>query len=275
MTQNTKKLAIVTANAASTGSNLLATTARRLGYKPLVCLADDKNAASIIDAADAVIYRRSPKTVELYKNIAMHLTNRSHKQSLLRSLESFSKCDSYTILSRAHVPMPKSEIVTKVLPPPWLPGVVKAAVGNKGLGVTLVKTIDEYNTAVAKCLDAENECLYQEYIEESRGADKRVIVCGSRYVAAMRRIAQPGEFRANIHLGAAASAYEPSSQEKEIAIAAVDALELPYAGVDIIDSDEGPLVLEVNPSPGYAISEITGVDIAKEIIEHIMNEANA
>lgn len=270
MTTKTKSVAIVTSSLISTGSLLLEQVCRNLGYEPLMVLAQDDDAARVIDSADAVIYRRSPKRVADYEALYPKITHPAHKEQLLISLEAFNKCDSYVLLDAAHIPMPSSHIITTVGEPTFLPGVLKAPIGNKGIGVSLVTTAQEYKQTVADLLEAEGRCLYQEYIEESKGTDKRIIVCGDRAITSMKRIAKEGEFRANIHLGASAEAYEPTEQERHVAIDAVKALRLPYGGVDIIDSARGPLVLEVNSSPGFAISKITGIDIAAQIIEEVV-----
>lgn len=275
MSTKTKSVAIVTSSLISSGSLLLEQTCRELGYEPVMVLAQDPEAAHMITDADAVIYRRSPKKVADYEALYPKITHPEHKRQLLYSLEAFNKCDSYLLLDAAHVPMPKSEIITSVDEPPFLPGVLKAPVGNKGIGVSLVTTVEDYKNTVAELLEAEGQCLYQEYIEESKGTDTRIIVCGDRVVTSMKRIAKAGEFRANIHLGASAVAYEPTQQECQIAIDAVKALHLPYGGADIIDSANGPLVLEVNSSPGFAISKITGVDIAAKIIKQVVGEESS
>jgi ribosomal protein S6--L-glutamate ligase len=112
--------------------------------------------------------------------------------------------------------------------------------------------------------------LVQEYIAEAEGADIRCFVVGTKIVAAMRRQAAPGDFRSNLHRGGEASKVRLSKAERETALRAASVLGLEVAGVDLLRSRKGPLVLEVNSSPGLeGIEGVTGVDIAGAIIDHV------
>lgn len=112
--------------------------------------------------------------------------------------------------------------------------------------------------------------LVQEYIKEARGADIRCLVIGKRVVAAIERQAKPGEFRSNLHRGGTAKRVTITNQEREVALKAAATLGLCVAGVDILRSDRGPLVMEVNSSPGLeGIESTTGKDIAGMMIEFI------
>ena len=109
--------------------------------------------------------------------------------------------------------------------------------------------------------------LVQEFIKESNGSDLRCFVVDGKVIASMERIALPGEFRANVHRGARTKAVKITQEEKRMVLKAVKTLGLFVAGVDIIRSNKGPLLLEVNSSPGLeGIEEVTGKDIAKEIV---------
>ena len=110
--------------------------------------------------------------------------------------------------------------------------------------------------------------LIQEFISESRGEDIRAIVVGDEVVASMKRKAKPGEFRSNVHLGGSVEKYDLTEQEEESAIKAAKVLGLSVAGVDLIQSDRGPLVLEVNSSPG-----LEGIEKASEIPKEIKDSA--
>ena len=115
--------------------------------------------------------------------------------------------------------------------------------------------------------------LVQEFIKEAKGADIRAFVVGGKVVAAMRRQAKEGEFRSNLHRGASARALKISKLERETAIRAAEIMGLGVAGVDLIQSERGPLVLEVNSSPGLeGIEGATKVDVAGAIIEHIVRK---
>ena len=112
--------------------------------------------------------------------------------------------------------------------------------------------------------------LVQEYIRESKGADIRCFVVGGKVVAAMQRQARDGEFRSNLHRGGTATKIKPSKAEIDTALRAARTMGLNIAGVDLLRSRRGPLVLEVNSSPGLeGIEATTGIDIAGKIIEYI------
>ena len=116
--------------------------------------------------------------------------------------------------------------------------------------------------------------LVQEFIEESRGTDIRCFVIGDKIVAAVKRQAKEGEFRANVHQGGKAVKVKLSPQERSIAIAAAKTMGLKVAGVDLIRSNHGPLVLEINSSPGLeGVEKATAVNVAGKIIEYIEKNA--
>jgi len=117
--------------------------------------------------------------------------------------------------------------------------------------------------------------LVQEFIPEAKGADIRCFVVGNKVVAAMKRQAAAGEFRSNLHRGGAATQVELTAAEQETALRAAQVMGLSLAGVDLLRSDKGPMVLEVNSSPGLeGIEGTTGIDIAGAIIEHLSASQN-
>ncbi len=117
--------------------------------------------------------------------------------------------------------------------------------------------------------------LVQEFVKEAKGSDVRCLVVGGRVVAAMLRQAAPGDFRSNLHRGGTAEVAKLTLKERRTAVKAAKALGLNVAGVDLLRSDRGPVVLEVNSSPGLeGIERTTGVDVASEIIEFVENHAD-
>lgn len=151
------------------------------------------------------------------------------------------------------------------------PVILKEPYGTYGNGVIIA----ESKRAAKSVLDsiwAKNKqkiLMVQEYISESNGEDTRVFVVGEKVVASMKRSAQAWEFRSNVELGAMTEAVDVSEEYKEIAIASTKALGLDYAGVDIIHTQRGPAVLEVNSNPGFkALEAATSVDIAAEIVSY-------
>ena len=159
-----------------------------------------------------------------------------------------------------------------MLGPP--PHVIKLNEGTQGAGVMLAEKLSASRGVIEALRGLYAQFLVQEFIGEAKGADMRCFVVGDRVVAAMRRTAPKGDFRSNLHRGGSAKPVRPGRAEREVAVRAAQVLGLGVAGVDLIRSQRGPLVLEVNASPGLeGIEEATGVDVAGAIIEHTMASA--
>ncbi|MDH3730209.1 MAG: 30S ribosomal protein S6--L-glutamate ligase [Acidimicrobiia bacterium] len=156
---------------------------------------------------------------------------------------------------------------------PGPPVVIKLLEGAQGLGVVLAETRKAASSVIQALRQLDANILVQEFIEEAGGADVRAFVVGGEVVASMRRQAPDGEFRSNLHRGGSAEAIELSEAERTVAITAAAAIGLNVAGVDILQSERGPLVLEVNASPGLeGIENATGVDVAGAVIGFIESE---
>ncbi len=154
-----------------------------------------------------------------------------------------------------------------LLGPP--PHVIKLNESTQGAGVMLTEKLAASRGAVETLRGLYANFLVQEFIAEAKGADLRCFVVGDRVVATMRRQAPKGDFRSNLHRGGTAKPVKPTRAEVATAVRAARILGLGVAGVDLIRSQRGPLVLEVNASPGLeGIEYATGIDIAGEIIEH-------
>ena len=150
------------------------------------------------------------------------------------------------------------------------PCVVKVTEGTHGSGVFLAHTEQQARQLVYQMLERDMRPLVQEYIKESHGQDTRAFVVGGKVVAAMRRKARGSEFRSNFHLGAKVEKLEIPEKHAEIACKAAEIMGLDIAGVDLLDSSRGALVLEVNSSPGLeGIEAASGVNVASKIIQHL------
>ena len=150
------------------------------------------------------------------------------------------------------------------------PLIIKLLEGTQGKGVVLAETRKAGESVINAFKSLNANILVQEFIKEADGKDLRLFVIDGKVVATIQRTAPPGEFRANVHLGGVASVIKPTTEEKKIAIKASKALGLDVAGVDIIRSSKGPLLLEVNSSPGLeGIETATGLDIADMMIKAI------
>lgn len=150
------------------------------------------------------------------------------------------------------------------------PLIVKLLEGTQGLGVVLAETKTAAKSVIEAFYGLNANILVQEFIKEAGGADIRVMVVGGKVIAAYKRQGQEGEFRSNLHRGGQGEKVKLSAAEKKTAIAATKALGLNIAGVDMLRSERGPLVLEVNSSPGFeGIEKVTGTNVAGNIIEFI------
>lgn len=150
------------------------------------------------------------------------------------------------------------------------PCVIKSTEGTHGYGVFLAKSDQQARQLVYQMLERNMRPLVQEYIKESHGQDIRVLVVGGEVVASMKRKANGSEFRSNFHLGGSVQKIEISEEQKKIACLAASAMGLDLAGVDMLLSSRGPLILEVNSSPGLeGIETSTGVNIAGEVAKYL------
>ncbi|WP_266170706.1 30S ribosomal protein S6--L-glutamate ligase [Dyella subtropica] len=154
------------------------------------------------------------------------------------------------------------------------PHVIKLNEGSQGTGVVLAEKRSASQSVIEAFRGLYANFIVQEFIGEANGSDLRCFVVGNKVVAAMQRDASPGEFRANLHRGATAVAATLSTEERQISVRAAKALGLGIAGVDLLRSKRGPLILEVNASPGLeGIEAATGVDVSAHIIRHLEQNA--
>ncbi len=153
------------------------------------------------------------------------------------------------------------------------PVVVKLLEGTQGIGVVLAESEVAASSVVEAFHGLEQNILIQKFIKEAKGADVRALVIGKKVVAAMKRKAVSGEFRSNLHRGGTAKKFRLPVEFRRTALAAAHILGLTVAGVDLIDSADGPMVMEVNSSPGLeGIQKTTGVDVAEAIFAHLEQE---
>lgn len=156
-----------------------------------------------------------------------------------------------------------------------VPVVIKLLESTHGVGVILAQSRSTAISIVEAFAKMNQAVILQEYIKEAGGADIRAFVVGKKVVAAMKRQAQEGEFRSNLHRGATSSIEQLTVKETEIVLSAARMMGLDYAGVDILRSARGPLIMEINASPGLeGIETTTGIDIAGAIIESVVNGVN-
>lgn len=199
--------------------------------------------------------------------------------SLVRSRD---KLRSLQILARAGLGLPKTvftnyskDVQTAIEAVGGAPCVIKLLEGTQGLGVVLAETKKAAESVLEAFNGLQARVIVQEFIKEAGGADIRAFVIGDRVVGAIKRQGKEGEFRSNLHRGGTAEIISLSTKEELVALKAAKAMGLGVAGVDLLQSSRGPLILEVNSSPGLeGIETATGKDIAGEIIKYIERNAD-
>jgi len=191
------------------------------------------------------------------------------------------KLRSLQLLSRKGIGMPNTgfahhpdDIQDLIKMAGGAPLVIKLLEGTQGIGVVLAETKKAAESVIEAFMGLKANIMVQEYIKEAGGSDIRCFVVGDKVVAAIKRQAQPGEFRSNLHRGGSASLVKISPSERATAVKAANIMGLHVAGVDLLRSERGPLVMEVNSSPGLeGIETATGKDVAGMIIEFIEKNA--
>lgn len=285
------KIRILSRNSGLYSTNRLVEAAKKRNHDvevidPLKCdLIIEKRKPSIfykgkfIENVDAVIPRIGASVtfygtavVRQFEMMGVFTTTES--QALVRSRD---KLRSLQVLSRARLGLPKTvftnyskdvkEVIEHV---GGAPLIIKLLEGTQGLGVVLAETNNAAESVIEAFNGLQARVIVQEFIKEAGGADIRAFVVDGHVVGAMKRQGKEGEFRSNLHRGGSATVIQLSDEEETAAIKAARAMGLGVAGVDMLQSARGPLILEVNSSPGLeGIEEATGKDIAKSIIRYI------
>lgn len=238
----------------------------------------------IIDV-DAIIPRIGPSNTFYGTAVLRHFEAKGiySLNSSIAISRSRDKLRSLQLLSQKGLPMPTTgfanspedtENVIKLVN--GTPLIVKLLEGTQGKGIVIAETKSAATSVINAFKHLEQNILVQEFIKEAQGRDIRCFVIGDKCVAAYMRVAKEDEFRANIHQGGMGIPVVTTRKENALAIQAAKAMGLRVAGVDIIRSKEGPLVLEVNSSPGLeGIEKVSGVDIATSIFEYIEKNAKS
>lgn len=238
----------------------------------------------LLEAPDAIIPRIGASRTFYGTAMVRHfeMMNVFSVAGSLAIKRSRDKLRSLQILSKNGVDMPKTVFASNksdakdvIKLSGGTPLVLKILEGTQGVGVVLVETQKAAKSVLDAFYGMDVNLLVQEYIEEAGGADIRAIVVDGEVVGAMKRQGAEGDFRSNLHQGGSATLYKLSRQEKTTAVAAAKAMGLGVCGVDMIPSDRGPLVMEVNSSPGLeGIEKATGIDVAGKIMDYIARNVN-
>ena len=224
---------------------------------------------------DVVLPRLSAATAKYGEEVVAHfewigvpVINRSRSIADARS-----KFRTLRILAQHGLPVPSSFTAgsarfldRSVCETGEYPFIMKPFEGTHGKAILLLDTPTSLRSALDAMCDLYRDYVIQPFIEESAGNDVRVIVVGGKAIAAMKRIVRQGEFRANIHRGGQGRPVNLESEYINTAIRAAEVMALEVAGVDMLQTSDGPIVLEVNPSPGLEIEAVTGIKVAEAII---------
>ncbi|MFN6263224.1 30S ribosomal protein S6--L-glutamate ligase [Rheinheimera sp.] len=288
------KIAVLSRNAELYSTRRLVDTAVARGHQvevidPTLCYMNiNHNALSIhyrgaaLEGIDAVIPRIGA-SITFYGNavlrqfemMGVYCLNTADAISRARD-----KLNSMQLMAREGIGLPVTGFADKPGDIPDLiemvggaPLVIKLLEGTQGIGVVLAETRTAAESVIEAFMGLNANILVQQYISEAKGADIRCFVVGNKVIAAMKRQAKAGEFRSNLHRGGTATAVKLSSAERKTALQAAKCMGLAVAGVDILQSKEGPVVMEVNSSPGLeGIEAATTVDVAGAILDYLESQ---
>lgn len=239
---------------------------------------DLRNVDAIIPRIGSNITRYGTAIVRQFEMQGVYTTAAS-----IAIVRSRDKLRSLQLLSKSGVGIPKTvfsrntadidDLIDEI---GGIPVIIKLARGTHGNGVVLAET-KKAAKSVLQAFYLHNEdgtnILLQEFVKESAGEDIRAFVVGGRVVASMKRQSLDDDFRSNLHQGGTGESVKLTDEEKKVALKAAKAMGLPICGVDMMRSGRGPLVLEVNSSPGFGIEKVTGRNVAAKVIDYV--EVNA
>ena len=283
------RILILSRNPALYSTNKIAVAARRKGHH--VRIIDHVNCDLVVDnrknvvlyngehisGYDAVIPRIGSSVTSYGAMVVRHFESMGMYSTLSSDalLKTRDKMSCLQILSNAFLPVPKTAITNNyysfsniIRYVGKFPIIIKLLQGTHGLGVIKADDFKISESILEAFFKTKQKVLLQEFVAEASGEDVRAFVVGNRVVAAMMRKAKAGEFRSNLHRGASSQKIHLTEEEERVALKATATMGLSIAGVDILRSSRGPLIMEVNASPGLeGIEGATKINIAKEIIE--------
>lgn len=295
MSDSKMKIVILSRDPSIYSTNSLKVAAESMGHEvqifdPLLCYMDitSKKPGVLyknrrIDNVDAVIPRigasvtfYATAVLRQFEMMGVYTVNESvaisRSRDKLRALQLLArKGVGLPTTGFAHSTQMTDELIGLV---GGAPLVIKLLEGTQGKGVVLAETDAAAHSVVDAFRNLDAYFLVQEFVKEAKGSDIRCFVINGKVVAAMKRQAKDGEFRSNLHRGGKAEKIKITPEQRETAVRAAEIMGLNVAGVDLVMSDRGPLVLEVNSSPGLeGIERTTGIDVSKKIIEFIEKNA--
>lgn len=289
------RLAILSRRATLYSTRRFVEAAAQLGHKTMVL--DPLQCMPLLDARGPAVYHHRKRLAEIdvvLPRIGSSITD--HGLAVVRQFElagvycangaaaiqaGRDKWRTLQLLVEHGLAVPPTVIVRNLTDLPQalelvggLPAVVKKTQGAQGVGVLLADSPTALESILQTLWTLNQNVLLQGYVAESAGRDVRAIVVGGEVAGAMRRTARAGEFRANVHRGGECEAVELAPAYRDAALRAAAATGLEVAGVDMLETAAGPLILEVNSSPGFeGLEGACGLDIATRILEHVFSSA--
>ena len=247
-------------------------------HNPTVHYKDEelKHFDAVIPRIGASVTFYGTAVVRQFEMASVYSVNESvgitRSRDKLRSLQLLSRAGiGLPVTGFAHSPDDIDGLIREV---GGAPLVIKLLEGTQGLGVVLAETKKAAESVIQAFMGLDANTVVQEFIKESGGTDVRCFVVGGKVVAAMKRTAAPGEFRSNLHRGGTAELIRITPEERSTAVRAANVLGLSVCGVDLLRANHGPVVLEVNSSPGLeGIERATDKDVAELVIEYIEKNA--
>lgn len=285
------KIAILSKGAKNYSTEKLVKAAKKQGHKPIVldytqCYMEIEESkpevhynGQIIKGIDAIVPRIAA-TYTSYGSAVVRqfeMTGTFTPAKSIAIVRSRDKLRSMQLLARDGIAIPKTTVASQprdiddlIEQVGGAPLIVKLVKSTHGKGVVIAETRKAAKSVIQAFYSIDAPILVQEFIAEAEGADIRIIVAGGKVIAGMKRQGLDDDFRSNIHQGGVGQPVELTKKEERLALKAANRLGLDIAGVDIIRSNRGPLVIEVNSSPSFeGIEKATGVDVAGAIIEYI------
>lgn len=272
------KIAILTLG--SPGAYRLADAAQALGHQAILSDFDSQTAKQDLFGADIFIPRISPRSYKYAMQLTKEYSSRNpdgvSAVSHAGIERSFDKFLAYQQMVAAGTPTPTTFLIKNrrhmLAYKERLPLIIKPRSENQGRNIFVARTAEALRAYSGLLLDLYGSCIVQDFIEESAGRDIRVFVIGNRVVAAMERQAPEGSDIANLSKGGSARAVSITAAEAAISVRAAQLFETAYAGVDMLRTSHGPVILEVNVAPGLKIANVTAKDIPTAIIKQLISQ---
>lgn len=259
---------------------MLAESAERLGHIVKISQFQTAEDKQWLVTSDILIIRVYGKTFKMAEAVAeffeLHNPNGVISTTSKGVRESFDKYLAYKLFQEHTIPTPDTYLISSLddvrLCADKLPLILKPRTESRGKGIHVVRDMEAFKDTAAALIEEYGSCIAQDFIEEASGTDIRAFVIGGEVVAAMERTAPEGSVTANLSKGGSARIITLDAATKQLAVRIAQLFESEFAGVDLLRTNSGMMVIENNSSPGFTIGKIANVDITTQIIEHLVQK---